>query len=111
MSQKARRYCGGGHSEFYKLCSGIIDQLSSVANTQHYEDVNIYDVQIARYIKNGATVTILFEASVGYFSYVTDMNNEVTFGSRENRMQTIYEVGLMYVQDADRLHNRATALG
>lgn len=29
------------------------------------------------------------------------MNNEVTFGSRENRMQTIYEVGLMYVQDAD----------
>ena len=38
------------------------------------------DVQIARYIKNGATVTILFEASVGYFSYVTDMNNEVTFG-------------------------------
>ena len=75
------------------------------------EDVNIYDVQIARYIKNGATVTILFEASVGYFSYVTDMNNEVTFGSRENRMQTIYEVGLMYVQDADRLHNRATALG
>lgn len=79
--------------------------------SQHYEDVNIYDVQIARYIKNGATVTILFEASVGYFSYVTDMNNEVTFGSRENRMQTIYEVGLMYVQDADRLHNRATALG
>lgn len=39
------------------------------------------------------------------------MNNEVIFGSRENRMQTIYEVGLMYVQDADRLHNRATALG
>lgn len=96
---------------FTNYVQGIIDQLSSVANTQHYEDVNIYDVQIARYIKNGATVTILFEASVGYFSYVTDMNNEVTFGSRENRMQTIYEVGLMYVQDADRLHNRATALG
>ena len=67
---------------FTNYVQGIIDQLSSVANTQHYEDVNIYDVQIARYIKNGATVTILFEASVGYFSYVTDMNNEVTFGSR-----------------------------
>ena len=53
---------------FTNYVQGIIDQLSSVANTQHYEDVNIYDVQIARYIKNGATVTILFEASVGYFS-------------------------------------------
>lgn len=96
---------------FKNYVQGIIDQLASVANTQHYEDVNIYDVQIARYIKNGATVTILFEASVGYFSYVTDMNDNVIFGSRDNRMQTIYEVGLMYVQDVDLLHNRATALG
>mgnify|MGYP007089596289 CR=1 FL=1 len=43
---------------FTNYVQGIIDQLSSVANTQHYEDVNIYDVQIARYIKNGATVTV-----------------------------------------------------
>lgn len=90
---------------------GIVDQLSSVGNTQHYEDVNIYDVQIARYIKNGATVTIVFEAAVGYFSYITDMTENVVFGSRENRMQTVYEVGLMYIQDVDLVHNRATALG
>lgn len=90
---------------------GIIDDLNSQNVTQNFDEINLYDTQIARYIKNGKTVSIVFETAVGYYSYTTDSDGKVVFGSRENKMQTVYEVELVYIQDADSIKSQVTALG
>lgn len=90
---------------------GIIEDLNARDVTQMFCNIVIHDVQIARYIKNGKTVTIVFELAVGYYSYIIDCNGEVVFGSKDDKMQTVYEVELVYVQDADKIGIHADALG
>lgn len=90
----------------------IIDDFNSRNATQHFDEVNLYQTEIARYIKDGKTVTILFEISAGYLYYATDdTSGEIVFGSNENKMQTVYEVGLVYVQDVDKIDTKGDALG
>lgn len=90
---------------------GIIDEFNSRNATQNFDEINLYETQIARYIKNGKTVNIVFEVSVGYYSYVTDSSSKVIFGSKDAKMQAVYEVELVYVQDVDKLDSHAEALG
>lgn len=82
---------------------GIIEDLNSRNVKQIFSEVVIHDVQIARYIKTGATVTILFELSVGHFSYIEDNNGAVVVGDKTLKQQSVYEIGLVYVQDADKV--------
>ncbi len=89
----------------------IIDDLCSRNATQMFTEIVIHDIQIARYIKDGKTVTIVFEASVGYYSYIADSEGNTVFGSKDDKMQTVYEVELVYVQDADKIDSHASALG
>ncbi len=89
----------------------IIEDLNSRNVTQVFSSVVIHDVQISRYIKDGKTVTIMFEISVGYYSYSVDEQGNVVFGDKEMKSQTIYEVGLVYVQDADKVESNGEALG
>lgn len=90
---------------------GIIDELGSRNVMQCFDEINLYATEIARYIKNGKTVTIVFETAVGYYSYVTDCDGKVVFGSKDAKMQTVYETDLVYIQDVDKLENHADALG
>lgn len=90
---------------------GIVEDLNSRDVSQMYCNIVLHDVQIARYIKNGATVTVLFEVAVEYYSYIVDADGKVVFGSKDNKMQTVYEVELVYVQDADKMGVHGDALG
>ncbi len=96
-------------SMLYEECSdtlknnvkGIIRDLTSRKVTPVFKEIVIHDVQISRYIKNGATVIVLFELSVGYYSYGENSKGDVVYGDRDLKTQTVYEVGLVYVQNAD----------
>ncbi len=90
---------------------GIIEDLNSRNVTHVFNQVVIHDTQIARYIKNGATVTVIFELSVGYYSYAEDESGNLVFGDKNMKQQTVYEVGLVYVQDADKVENNGESLG
>jgi hypothetical protein len=81
----------------------IIESLNTRNVTQMFDNTVIHNTQIARYIKNGSTVTIMFESAVGYFSYITDDSGRVVFGDKNNKTQTVYEIGLVYVQNADKV--------
>lgn len=81
---------------------GIIDDLNAQNLRQIFSEIVIHDVQIARYIKTSATVTILFELSVGHYSYIEDENDSVVFGDKSIKKQSVYEVGLVYVQNAEK---------
>lgn len=82
---------------------GIIYDLNSRDVTQFFNDVVIHDIQIARYIKDGKTATVVFEISVEYFSYIIYRNGTVVAGDKDMKVQTVYEVELVYVQDVERL--------
>lgn len=90
---------------------GIIEDLNTRNVTQIYNQVVIHDVQIARYIKTGATVTILFELAVGCYNYIEDANHNVVFGDKTLKTQSVYEIGLIYIQDADKANRNGEALG
>lgn len=89
---------------------GVIEDLNARNVKQIFSETVIHDVQLARYIKTGATVTIVFELSVGRYSYIENAGGEVVFGDKSMKQQSVYEVGLVYVQDADKL-GAAESLG
>ena len=90
---------------------GIIEDLNSRNVKQIFNQEVIHDIEIARYIKTGSTVTILFVISVGYYSYIEDANGKVVFGDKNLKDQTVYEVGLVYVQDAKKAGKEGEGLG
>lgn len=79
---------------------GIIDDLTFRNVRQIFKEIVIHDVQISRYIKTGASCTILFELSVGHYSYIEDENGAVVFGDKDLKQQSVYEIALVYIQDA-----------
>lgn len=90
---------------------GIIEDLNSRGITQVFNQVVIHNTEIARYIKNGATVTIQFVSSVGYITYGEDDNGNVVFGDKNIKNQTVYETELVYVQDVDKINSNGQSLG
>lgn len=89
----------------------IIEGLNARNVTQVFGQAVIHNVEIARYIKTGATVTIVFELAVGCYNYIEDSNKNVVFGDKNLKTQSVYEVALVYVQDVDKLGENNEALG
>ena len=90
---------------------GIIDGLNAKNETKFFDSVVLHDIQIARYVKDGATATIFFEISTGCYNYAEDENGNVVSGSKEEKKQAIYQIGLVYVQDIDKVGNHLEGLG
>ena len=68
---------------------GIIDGLNAKNETKFFDSVVLHDIQIARYVKDGATATIFFEISTGCYNYAEDENGNVVSGSKEEKKQAI----------------------
>lgn len=84
--------------------TAIIESLNERGYRQSLIEPVIHGVEIARYLKNGATVTILFNAAVGLYDYIEDDKGKVVFGSRDTKKQALYEIELVYIQDVDKLN-------
>ncbi len=79
----------------------IIETLSANGQKQYYKEPVVHACEIGRYIKTGSEVIICFNVSVGVYAYLEDENGKLLNGDRENKLQTLFEVDLLYVQDAD----------
>ncbi len=91
---------------------GIISDLESKNYTRKISDITIHQTEIARYNKDGKTVTILFNTSVGHTDFTADENGRVVSGSAEKKAQTVYDIALVYAQDTAKMSSyNATALG
>ena len=91
---------------------GIIRELEANDFKREFSDVTIHQTDIARYDKNGGTVTILFNSAVGHYDVTRDSSGKVVAGSEEKKRQTVYDVALVYAQDVQKMSNyNATALG
>ncbi len=89
----------------------IIENLYANNQKQFFLEPVIHDAQIGRYIKDGATVTVMFNVSVGMIAYVEDADGRLINGDRDNKLQTVYEVSLVYLQDADKMGVYGEGLG
>lgn len=92
--------------------SGMIADLNANGYVREIRDTEIHQIEIARYIKNGATVTILFNASVGHYDVTRDENGKLIAGKTDRKKQTVYDVALVYVQDVAKMTDySASAIG
>lgn len=87
------------------------ETLCANGQKQHFIEPVIHACEIGRYIKNGATVTIRFNTSVGLYSYIEDENGKVINGDRDEKLQTLYELDLVYLQDAETMGVYGEGLG
>ncbi len=91
---------------------GIIRNLEANQLTRKISDVTIHQTEIARYEKDGKTVTILFNTSVGHYDVTRNEQGKIVSGSEEKKRQTVYDVALVYAQDVAKMSSyNATALG
>ena len=92
---------------------GLIHELEAKGYVHEHREVTVHQMEIARYLKNGPTVTILFNAAVGMYDYVTDANGKVVMGNSEKKSQKLFDVALVYAQDPDKMSvsSMTTAMG
>ena len=89
----------------------INEALAANGQKQFFIEPVIHACEIGRYLKDGATVTIRFNIAVGLYSYVEDENGKVINGEKDEKLQTLYEVDLVYLQDADKMGVYGEGLG
>ena len=92
---------------------GLIHELEAKDYVHEHREVTVHQMEIARYLKNGPTVTILFNAAVGMYDYVTGANGKVVMGNSEKKSQKLFDVALVYAQDPDKMSvsSMTTAMG
>ncbi len=91
--------------------SSIITDLSARQLSQNFDDIVIHRTEISRYTKDGKTARILFVSAVGCYSYTTDSEGKVIYGTKDMKTQSVYETELVYVQDADMVADGREGLG
>lgn len=88
-----------------RFVEGKIASSKSSGEREKFEDVTIYQTEIAGYEKKNGTCFITFQSAVGYF-HTTVKDGKVIEGSSELRQQVKYDTQLIYIQDETLLEGR-----
>ena len=84
----------------------IVDGLSKQADNQTaqikevYNNIKIHQTEISNYRKDKGNCIIVIQSAVEYYHYKVS-GDHVTEGSKERKVQTKYNVELLYVQDGE----------
>ena len=81
----------------------IIGDLESHGYDRQISEGIFHQTEIARYLKNGATVSIVFNISVGHYDFTQDKDGKLISGKTDRKRETVYDVNLVYVQDEEKL--------
>ena len=94
---------------FERQIKDRIRENETEAVTEHYEQIQIHQTEIANYEKKQGTCVITFQSAVGYLHYC-EKAGKVLSGSKELTEQTRYNVQLMYIQN-EKLAGMDNAVG
>ena len=89
-----RQIKDGVSEEFLVQIKNRIRENETEAVTEHYEQIQIHQTEIANYEKKQGTCVITFQSAVGYLHYC-EKAGKVLSGSKELTEQTRYNVQLM----------------
>lgn len=84
-----------------------IEDLKSQGFVEHYDDIKIHTTEIHKYQKEAGTCVIIFQTAVEYYYYRTK-DGEVVKGRRDLKLQTMYNINLVYIQDIRKLKTENT---
>ena len=104
-----RQIKDGVSEEFLAQIKNRIRENETEAVTEHYEQIQIHQTEIANYEKKQGTCMITFQSAVGYLHYC-EKAGKVLSGSKELTEQTRYNVQLMYIQN-EKLAGMDNAVG
>ncbi len=104
-----RQIKDGVSEEFLAQIKNRIRENETEAVTEHYEQIQIHQTEIANYEKQQGTCVITFQSAVGYLHYC-EKAGKVLSGSKELTEQTRYNVQLMYIQN-EKLAGMDNAVG
>lgn len=94
FSEKAVQEC----PELYSQVSNIVRTNQTAGIGEHYEQIQIYQTEIANYVKRQGKCIITLQSAVGHIHY-KEKNGIVVEGDKERLSQTKYNVDFMYIQD------------
>lgn len=96
-----------GTSELRRTLADRIEKNSVNRQHEHYKDVKIHRMEIARYDKRAGRCTVRFQAAVQSYHYITaeDDESKIKKGSKDRFEQSKYEVDMIYIQDRDVVEN------
>ena len=104
-----RQIKDGVSEEFLAQIKNRIRENETEAVTEHYEQIQIHQTEIANYEKKQGTCVITFQSAVGYLHYCEKAGKDLS-GSKELTEQTRYNVQLMYIQN-EKLAGMDNAVG
>lgn len=99
------------NNDLVKQVDNIISDLNNQNKTQHFNSMVIHDTQVAKYKKSKGLVEITFQSAIEYYCYATDENGKITYGDKNLKTQTAYDICLVYIQDVDKVneHNKGNS--
>lgn len=77
---------------------------------ERYRDIQIYQTEVYRYEKSKGCCTIGLQSAVSYLYWKENRDTEIGNPENSKKIQTLYDVDLMYIQDASLLPPGTTAI-
>lgn len=98
-----------GTGELKKQVDNQIEMNRKEGIREVYEQIQIHQTEITSYVKRQGTCMITFQSAVGYLHY-KEKDGMLFEGEKECLTQTKYNIELMYIQDANLIHD-SSAVG
>lgn len=92
-----------GYSELRGRLRSEINSLSSQCQKDIYKNVKIHETQIKEYTKTSGKCLIRFETSIEYYYYRANTAGTVISGDKDTKVQTKYNVDMIYIQDREKV--------
>lgn len=101
ISQQEASLLSEGTPELKKELESIIYNLQCAGQDENYDRIHIHQTEIGSYKKNAGRCIITFQMSVEYYKYTVNSSGAVISGSRDKKVQTRYDVDMIYIQDRE----------
>lgn len=103
VAQKNTGLLLGCSKKIQEQADALIADLNVRQMTRHFDEIVLHKTEISRYIRKEASSAILFQTAVSYFDYTMDASGEIVLGDPDTKKQTVYEIELVYIQDAEKV--------
>ena len=90
-----------GSEDIKKQVQNIIEDNRANNIGETYSDIKIHQTEIADYRKQNGKCVITIQSAVGYMYYKMQ-DGEVIAGDKKRKIQTKYNIELVYIQDVDK---------
>ncbi|MEG1849622.1 MAG: hypothetical protein RR197_03605 [Oscillospiraceae bacterium] len=85
----------------------IIEDCRSRGERECYEEIHLHRTEIVRYEKRQGRCVVTLQSAVEYLRYTLSEDGTLCSGSRERKVQTRYDLELVYIQDAEKASESA----